>query len=277
MQSLFISYCWQDGAPYADDLEGELKKQFKVKRDKSSLKCNDNIEEFMRKIADCDNVVIVLTKQYLHSKNCMKEVAYLSKQPDWSTKCVVLVIYNEVYSLDAQEEILAYWEKQKVSLEKELKSSNSKTLCKEEFESILDICNTMENFLLEVKHRNNPSQIKIVNEIMRLSERNRDREKEIISSISNKVQEVINSKGKTTLSEIESETGYSKEVVDRFVGNLKDKQIAMFDKYGNIRPGMENEIVAHYLVSVGKKNIDELTEDEYGELEQAIGSYHNHL
>ena len=277
MQTLFISYCWQDGTNYADDLERELKDKFDIKRDKSSLKCNDNIESFMRKIADCDNVVIVLTKQYLHSKNCMKEVAYLSKQPEWNTKCVVLVVFNDIYSLDTQEEILSYWEKQRHSLEEELKTTSTTSLCKEEYESVIDVCNTLEKFLLEVKHRNNPSQIRIVNEIIRLSERSRSEETELLSKMSNRVQEFIKSKGKTTLSEIEKETGYSKEVVDRFVGELEDESKVYVDNMEICHPGMEREIIDNYLKTVNKKSVDELTPDEYEELEYAIGFYHNHL
>lgn len=272
MQTLFISYCWQDGTSYAEDLEAELSKRFDVKRDKSSLKCNENIESFMRKIAECDNVVIVLTEGYLRSKNCMKEVSYLSKQPEWDSKCVVLVIYNDIYSLKAQEEILSYWKEQKKSMEKELKSTCSTSLCKEEFESILDVCDMLEKFLIEVKHRNNPSQIRIVSEIIRLSERNHEQEKEIVLGMSKNVQEIIESKENTTLSEIENETGYAKEVVDRLLGNLKDKSIAFLDDHGYIRTEKrKKEMIERYLNTMGKSSIAELSLAQYAELQSKIG------
>ena len=273
MQTLFISYCWEDGTLYADDLENELSDKFDVRRDKSSLRCNDNIDSFMHKIADCDNVVIVLTQKYLKSKNCMKEVAYLSKQPEWNSKCVVLVIYNDIYSLDTQEEILSYWEQKRNTLENELKNSRSAFLCREEYESVLDVCNTLEAFLLEVKHRNNPSQIRIVNEIVRLSERSRGEETELLSKVSNKVQTFIESKGKTTLSEIEKETGYPKEVVDRFVGVLKDNSKVFVDDMDNYYPQTEREVIDDFLELVNKNSVSELTPAQYDELELRIGDY----
>lgn len=272
MQTLFISYCWKDGTVYAEDLEAELANRFDVKRDKSSLKCNENIDDFMRKIADCDNVVIVLTEEYLRSKNCMKEVAYLSKQPEWDSKCVVLVIYDDIYSLKAQEDILSYWNKQKVSMEEELSNTCSTSLCKEEYESILDVCNMLEKFLSEVKHRNNPRQIRIVSEIIRLSERNREHETETVLGMSKNVQAIIESKRNTTLSELENETGFSKEVIDRLFGNLKDKSIAILDSQGHIHTEKrKKEMIDSYLKSLGKKSINELSISQYAELQSKIG------
>lgn len=271
-QTLFISYCWQDGTSYADDIERELDNDFCIRRDKTSLICNENIDCFMRKIADCDNVVIVLTKDYLYSKNCMKEVAYLSKQPEWDSKCVILVAYNDIYSLEVQERILSYWNKQKVSLNKKLKRTCSASLCKEEYESTLDICNMLEDFLHEVKIRNNPSQIRIVNEIIRLSNRNREHETETVLGISKKVQEIVESKGNTTISEIANETGYSKEIVDRFLGNLKDKSLASIDSYGHVHfEKRKKEIIDLYLKTTGKKSIADLSIAQYDELQKRIG------
>ena len=49
-QTLFISYCWSDGTPYADELEKQLSVDFSVKRDRTQLGCNDDIDAYMRKI-----------------------------------------------------------------------------------------------------------------------------------------------------------------------------------------------------------------------------------
>ena len=78
-QTLFISYSWEDGNQFADEIEKQLTSNFDIKRDKSSLGCNDDLEKYMRKIAECDNVVLIVTKGYLHSFNCMKEATYLAQ------------------------------------------------------------------------------------------------------------------------------------------------------------------------------------------------------
>ena len=99
-ESLFISYCWSDGNVYADELEAQLTDYFEVKRDKSQLIANDDIRDFMAEIANCDNVLIVLTADYVKSMNCMLEVSYLLQQPDWAYKAMVLVVDETIYGTD---------------------------------------------------------------------------------------------------------------------------------------------------------------------------------
>ena len=49
-QTLFISYCWEDGTEYAEELEAQLSDRFIVKRAKSLLKINDDVYAFMKGI-----------------------------------------------------------------------------------------------------------------------------------------------------------------------------------------------------------------------------------
>ena len=80
------------------------------------MNCNDNIDTFMREIAECDNVVIVLTKGYLYSFNCMKEVTYLTEQPYWPLKSIILVIDTDIYGWERQKEVINSWEGKKIIL-----------------------------------------------------------------------------------------------------------------------------------------------------------------
>ena len=66
-EKLFISYNWKDGNSYADELETQLGEKFDVKRDKTQLIANDDIFDFMAEIANCENVIIVLTAEYVKS------------------------------------------------------------------------------------------------------------------------------------------------------------------------------------------------------------------
>ena len=108
-QTLFISYCWKDGNIYADELETQLRDEFEVKRDKSQLIANDDIYDFMTEIANCDNVILVLTSEYVKSLNCMLEMSYLVSQTDWAMKAMVLVIDDSLYSVERKIEIINYW------------------------------------------------------------------------------------------------------------------------------------------------------------------------
>lgn len=109
-QTLFISYCWKDGNTYADELETQLKYDFDVKRDKSQLIPNDDINDFMAGIANCDNVIVVLTAEYVKSLNCMLEMSYLVSQEDWPQKSMILVIDESIYSTERKLEIINYWQ-----------------------------------------------------------------------------------------------------------------------------------------------------------------------
>lgn len=92
-KTVFISYCWKDGASYADELESQLKDYFEVFRDKSQLQANDDIYDFMGKVACCDYVVIVLTEEYVKSRNCMLEISTLANEPDWHEKWLLILCY----------------------------------------------------------------------------------------------------------------------------------------------------------------------------------------
>ena len=135
--TLFISYCWNDGNVYADELEAQLTDYFDVKRDKSQLIVNDDINDFMAEIANCDYVLIVLTAGYVKSLNCMREVAYLLQQPDWKYKSMVLVVDETIYSTDRKIEILNYWSLRKKKAEGECTTADLGKIILEEEASVL--------------------------------------------------------------------------------------------------------------------------------------------
>ena len=162
--SLFISYCWKDGNYYADELETQLKDYFDVRRDKSKLSANDDIYEFMSTIAACDNVVIVLTENYLKSINCMLELSFLLQQPDWSDKAMVLVIDETIYDTERQLSVLSYWNSKLATYSNAINVSS--TLIFDDEKHKLELINSMlETFITKMRRRQNPSQIAIVNEL----------------------------------------------------------------------------------------------------------------
>lgn len=147
-QSLFISYCWKDGNIYADELETQLKDEFDVKRDKSQLIANDDIYDFMTEIANCDNVILVLTAEYVKSLNCMLEMSYLLSQDDWAMKAMVLVIDDSLYLVERKLEIINYWLLRQKRNYNEINSLDvGKTILEEEKEYIDLICEKSKIFL----------------------------------------------------------------------------------------------------------------------------------
>ena len=193
-QSLFISYCWKDGNTYADELETQLKEEFNVQRDKSQLIANDDIYDFMVQIANCDNVIIVLTEEYVKSLNCMLEMSFLVSQEDWPMKAMVLVIDNSLYSIERKLEIINYWLlRQKTCID---------GMRDEERNYIDQICEQVEKFLRGLSRRKNPSQIAVVNEVIKKSKRNRKAESDLIARGEAFVKDYISKNGNITLKEL---------------------------------------------------------------------------
>jgi hypothetical protein len=222
--SLFISYSWDDGNIYADELETQLKDYFEVKRDKSQLIANDDLYDFMAEIANCDNVVIVLTQAYVRSVNCMLEMSYLLKQPDWLSKAVVLVIDESLYKTEKKLEIITYWLLRKKKVHSDLESEElGLKIIQEEKEIIDDICDNVEDFFLGISRRKNPTQIAVVNEIIKKSRKCKVEEKTLISEREQSVIKVLEENPKASLQDISRELNFSKAFTCRLLKGLEQK------------------------------------------------------
>lgn len=225
-QTLFISYCWKDGNIYADELETQLRDEFEVKRDKSQLIANDDIYDFMAEIANCDNVILVLTSEYVKSLNCMLEMSYLVSQSDWAMKAMVLVIDDSLYSLERKIEIINYWMLRQKRNFNELNSVDvGKTIYEEEKEYVDLICEQVELFFKGISRRKNPSQIAIVNEVIKKSNRNKKYEQELVGKGEKAVVEIIERYGDMTIKELSEKACISQASVQRLVANLSKKGV----------------------------------------------------
>ena len=221
-ETLFISYCWKDGNVYADELETQLENEFKIIRDKSQLIANDDIYDFMTKIAQCDNVIVVLTEEYVKSLNCMLEMSFLFSQVDWSMKAMILVIDDSLYSIDRKIEVVCYWN----TLKRMYSTKNDeigKTIWEEEYRYIEQVCEQVENFMRGLARRKNPSQIAIVNEIIKKSGRNKDNKKELISKNEKVLMDYILKNENITLKELAEKSNRSDASVRRLVAELVEK------------------------------------------------------
>lgn len=235
-QSLFISYCWKDGNVYADELETQLKDEFTVKRDKSQLITNDDIYDFMAEIANCDNVILVLTAEYVKSLNCMLEMSYLVSQEDWAMKAMVLVIDDSLYSIERKLEVINYWIlRQKRSYNEINACDVGKNILEEEKEYIDLICGVIEKFFKGLTRRKNPSQIAIVNEVIKKSHRNRKYEQEIIEKGEEFVLKYIKENGNVTLKELAEKTNRSRASAQRLVSNMLKNGV--IERQGNGKAG----------------------------------------
>lgn len=225
-QTLFISYCWRDGSSYADELETQLKDIFDVKRDKSQLIANDDLFGFMAEIASCDNVLIVLTENYFLSQNCMIEMSFLLQQEDWDSKSMILVVDDSLYSTEKKIEIIEYWMSEQKKINLELANTNvGKSILEEQKNYIDDICDHIEEFLKGVSRRKNPSQIAVVREIIKKSERDKKQENEAINKGEEYVKQFLEKNGGKTIKEISDSMGMNNASTYRYVAALMEKGV----------------------------------------------------
>lgn len=225
--TLFISYCWNDGSVYADELEAQLVDYFDVKRDKSQLIANDDINDFMAEIANCDYVLIVLTADYVKSMNCMREVAYLLQQPDWKHKAMVLVVDETIYGTERKIEILNYWALREKKAEGAVATADlGMTILEEEVSNIHDICSQLENFLYGITRRKNPHMIAVVNELVR--KKNTPRTDSVEVEMSGKerlVKEFLEKHGNVSIKDISEQFDLSRAYTSRILKSLQDKNV----------------------------------------------------
>lgn len=208
-------------------MEEQLTDYFDVRRDKSQLIANDDLIDYMATIVECDNVLIVLTEKYVKSINCMHEVSYLLGQPDWMNKLMVLVIDETIYDTERKIEILNYWNlKEKKAADYLNESSIGKKILEDDSNIMKEICSQLETFLLGITRRKNPTQIAIVNELVR--RKNNPRPKQIESKIVDKEQEVkdlIEKYGKVSMSKISEDLSLSKAYTSRLLKRMQDKKV----------------------------------------------------
>jgi len=222
--TLFISYCQKDGNSYADDLESQLNDYFEVRRDKTKLIPNDDIYEFMAGIANEDFVLIVLTAEYVKSRNCMLEMAYLSKQDDWSDKTMVLVIDETIYKTNRKLEILTYWKLRKEKADIFIDDGSvGKKILQQEKEYLDDINESLENILFGISRRLNPSQIAVVNELVRKLRKGEAKTNPAVAKGEEAVKEFLKENGSKTMAEISENLGMSKASTTRLLRRLMDE------------------------------------------------------
>lgn len=223
-ERLFLSYNWKDGNVYADELESQLSSHFDVRRDKTQLIANDDIYDFMADIANCENVIIILTEEYVKSLNCMLEMSFLVMQPDWKMKAMVLVIDDSLYSTSRKMEIISYWRLQQAKLNSQLDTlDDGKTILEEEKGYVDSICNQVEQFLKGISRRKNPSQIAIVSEIIKKSEANKTAKKDIVRTGEEYVKKFLAENGNLTIRQLSEKTGTSPAAIHRMVRNLVEQ------------------------------------------------------
>jgi hypothetical protein len=144
---LFISYAWGDESDKMTDvLKKQLQKEnLRVLIDKDNLAYKADIKDFMRRIGKTDGAIIVISKEYLESINCMRELLELYKvheNEEFLTRIFPICLENANF-FDSTE-LLKYeqkWKDKKEKYEEEYRErgQSAGNVLNEDYEFIKEI------------------------------------------------------------------------------------------------------------------------------------------
>jgi internalin A len=72
---IYVSYAWGPGEKVVDDMCGVMQAEgYWVIRDRTAMKYDDRISDFMKCLSRGDLIVVILSAKYLQSNYCMTEL-----------------------------------------------------------------------------------------------------------------------------------------------------------------------------------------------------------
>ena len=151
---VYISYSWEKNS---DNIVNHFccvldYHEITYKRDKKDCRYTDNIKEFMDSIGNGDIIVVVFSRQYMLSRNCMYELSKITQQENWKDKILPVVVDDSIRERTFYIELVKHWKAEKDALEKsieELKEIDEN--CAAPIEDELKEANDIFNFLPELK------------------------------------------------------------------------------------------------------------------------------
>lgn len=112
---IFLSYSWRCSS-LADQLERYIEQEpsFSVQRDIRAIRTAGRIRHFMDSIRNAFCIVLLLNDSYLHSENCVYELVTFSKERNYSSRLIPVVIQGtDIFSQRGILEILQFWERER--------------------------------------------------------------------------------------------------------------------------------------------------------------------
>ena len=121
---VFISYKWGgDSEALVDEIQSRLEERgILVTRDKSEVRYRDSVEQFMRRIGTGKCVVVVLSREYLQSKNCMFELTEIASRAEFASRVYPIVMPDAaIFDPISRLGYVKYWEDQRAALDQAMR------------------------------------------------------------------------------------------------------------------------------------------------------------
>jgi hypothetical protein len=155
---IFLSYSWSNDE-IADVIDSFFSQNgVTITRDRRDLKYKQSIKEFMNSIRHAEYVIMIISREYLQSKNCMYEVMEFVKNSDFKDKIIPIIASNaKIFDVHNKIEFYKYWTEKAAELEKSVSNLDpSKSIpIIEELREYKHIENEILDFLKVVTDMNN--------------------------------------------------------------------------------------------------------------------------
>lgn len=121
-QAVFISYAWGEDTDEREAIVNQLdqslqKRGLKIVRDKRDLGYKGSIRNFMERVGESNCVIVVISDQYLRSKNCMYELVEIAENKQFADRIFPIILDDaKIYDWRGQANYLDYWEQEKSEL-----------------------------------------------------------------------------------------------------------------------------------------------------------------
>ncbi len=122
LKMIFLSYSWRN-----DEIANSIDSFFSqngvtIQRDRRDLKYKQSIKEFMNSIRNAEYVIMIISEEYLQSKNCMYEVMEFVKNFDFQDKIIPVITENaKIFDIYNKIEFHKYWVEKTKKLEESFK------------------------------------------------------------------------------------------------------------------------------------------------------------
>lgn len=144
---IFLSYCQRD-ADIADlietGLQDKIKGKAKISRDIRDVEYHESFKKFMQSIEQHDFVIMLISDNYLKSRNCMFEVMEVIKDSQFQKKLAFIVLGDgdsiyyktvpvhpigaNVYSIEGATAYTLYWQNKEKELQQQIDQIGKSTL-----------------------------------------------------------------------------------------------------------------------------------------------------
>ncbi|NEP15532.1 MAG: TIR domain-containing protein [Leptolyngbya sp. SIO4C1] len=146
--SVFVSYAWGgDSESIVDRLEAVFAdKEISLIRDKRDLGFKGSIKAFMQQLGKGQCVVVVLSKKYLESENCMFELLQIAENEQFRDRIFPIVLNDaKIYKPIDRIKYVKYWESQIKELDDAIKEVSAANM--DGFREDIDLYNEIRRHL----------------------------------------------------------------------------------------------------------------------------------